>query len=168
MAPPHEEFKDDHTALAYFITFRTYGSWLHGDKRGSVDRFHNRYGTPRLPHNRLRENYERSLLKRPPVRLTRKQRKVVEESIWETCKTRKWIVWARNARTNHVHSVVTADCNSKQARSILKAGATKTLREKGCWKSKATPWADRGSRIRIWSQKELMAAIDYVLYDQGE
>jgi hypothetical protein len=74
MTLPHEEFND--TPLAYFITFRTYGTWLHGDKRGSVDRFNNRYGTPRLPPNKLRENYERTLLKRPPVRLNMKQRKV--------------------------------------------------------------------------------------------
>ena len=33
-------------ALAYFITFSTYGSWLHGTKKGmgSVDREHNEYG----------------------------------------------------------------------------------------------------------------------------
>ena len=86
MTLPHEEFND--TPLAYFITFRTYGTWLHGDKRGSVDRFHNKYGTPRLPPNKLRENYERTLLKRPPVRLNMKQRKVVEESIREECRSR--------------------------------------------------------------------------------
>lgn len=168
MVPPHSEFNDDHRALAYFITFRTYGSWLHGDRRGSVDRFHNRYGTPRLPPNKLREKYSRSLLKRPPVRLNWKQRKVVEESIWETCKTKNWILWASNARTNHVHSVVTANCGSKEARAILKAGATKTMREKGCWKSNRSPWADRGSRRKVFNQKQLMAVIDYVLYDQGE
>jgi hypothetical protein len=27
--------------LAYLITFRCYGTWLHGDERGSVDRFRN-------------------------------------------------------------------------------------------------------------------------------
>ena len=32
--------------LAYLITFRTYGTWLHGDARGSVDREHNVFGTP--------------------------------------------------------------------------------------------------------------------------
>ena len=30
--------------LAYLITFHTYGSWLHGDAKGSVDREHSRYG----------------------------------------------------------------------------------------------------------------------------
>jgi hypothetical protein len=37
-------------ALAYFITFTTYGTWLHGmDKElGSVDVRHNAYATPFL------------------------------------------------------------------------------------------------------------------------
>jgi hypothetical protein len=34
--------------LAYFITFSTYGSWLHGEEKGSVDRAHNLPGTPYL------------------------------------------------------------------------------------------------------------------------
>ena len=34
--------------IAYFITFRTYGTWLHGDERGSTDRDHNAYDTPLL------------------------------------------------------------------------------------------------------------------------
>lgn len=32
--------------LAYFISFRTYGSWLRGDERGWQDRRNNKYGTP--------------------------------------------------------------------------------------------------------------------------
>ena len=68
MTQPHDEFTEDHTPLAFFITFRTYGTWLHGDPRGSVDRQHNRYGTPYLPPNKLRQKYERRLLKQPPVK----------------------------------------------------------------------------------------------------
>ncbi len=37
--------------LAYLITIRCYGTWLHGDERGSVDRKYNRYGTPRIAPN---------------------------------------------------------------------------------------------------------------------
>ena len=39
--------------LAFLITFRCYGTWLHGDERGSIDRrnFH-RYGTPAMPANK--------------------------------------------------------------------------------------------------------------------
>ena len=89
--PTHREFSDDHIPLAYFITFRTYGTWLHGDSRGSVDRLHNTYGTPRLPPNPLRRNYERGLLKRPPVKLTATRRAAVERGIRDTCKIRKWL-----------------------------------------------------------------------------
>jgi hypothetical protein len=48
---PQPHFESDHyrIPLAYLITFRSYGTWLHGDPRGSVDRFHNVYGKPRLP-----------------------------------------------------------------------------------------------------------------------
>ena len=37
-------------ALAYFITFSTYGTWLHGTTKGkgSVDREHNQHGCPSL------------------------------------------------------------------------------------------------------------------------
>jgi len=34
--------------LAYFITYTTYGTWLHGEAPGSVDREHNQVGTPWL------------------------------------------------------------------------------------------------------------------------
>ena len=43
------DFQDRSVAKAYLITFRCYGTWLHGDDRGSVDRrFYNRVGTPRI------------------------------------------------------------------------------------------------------------------------
>ena len=32
------EFQDRSTPLAYLITIRSYGTWLHGDERGSMDR----------------------------------------------------------------------------------------------------------------------------------
>ncbi|MDQ3490280.1 MAG: hypothetical protein M3449_04330 [Acidobacteriota bacterium] len=34
-------WNDTDIPLAFLTTFRTYGTWLHGDKRGSIDRFHN-------------------------------------------------------------------------------------------------------------------------------
>jgi REP element-mobilizing transposase RayT len=166
MSPTHLEFNN--SPLAFLITFRTYGSWLHGDQRGSVDRFHNRYGTPRLGPNPLRESYERSLLKGPPVLLTQFQRKVVREAIWEVCNEKRWSLWAINARTNHVHTVVSADVNSKQVRATLKARATKRMRERGCWPHEHSPWADRGSRRNLWTHQEVVNATAYVQYDQGQ
>ena len=44
-------FEFNEVPLGYFVTCRAFGTWLHGDERGSVDRKHNRYGTPRIPAN---------------------------------------------------------------------------------------------------------------------
>ena len=70
--------------LAYLITFRSYGTWLHGDPRGSVDRFHNQYGEPVFPPNAARLGQTEVRLKRVPVVLTEVQRQSVERAIRET------------------------------------------------------------------------------------
>ena len=168
MTPPHEEFRSDGNVLAYFITFRTYGTWLHGDQRGSIDRFHNRYGTPKLPPNRLREQYERGLLKQPSVRLSFKQREAAADGIREVCKKKDCGLWVVNVRTNHAHAVVTASCHSKKVRATIKANATKVMRERGLWCRDESPWASRGSRKKLWTKQQLINTIVYVLYDQGE
>lgn len=39
---------DDGFPLAYLLTFTCYGTWLHGDDRGSIDRRHNAFDAPGL------------------------------------------------------------------------------------------------------------------------
>jgi hypothetical protein len=56
--------------LGYFLTLRTYGTWLHGDERGSVDRFNNAPGSPLIPRSSARSSYAQSLLKHAPVAAT--------------------------------------------------------------------------------------------------
>jgi len=165
---PPEEFRDEHIPLGYLITIRAYGTWLHGTA-GSVDRFHNRYGTPRLPANEKRRQYNRRLLAAPPVTLGPKMRKAIELGIKETCEIRKWTLWALNARTNHVHSVVTATCKPKKIATAFKANATRKMREAGVWLSERSPWVGGGgSKKYLWTEKALTDAIAYVMYDQGE
>jgi hypothetical protein len=92
------------TPLAYFISFRSYGTWLHGDKRGSIDRFQNQYGTPYIPPNEKWHRYNQKQLKARPLILGAQQRNAIEKAIRETCQIRKWALLAFNVRTNHVHS----------------------------------------------------------------
>ena len=162
------EFNDDHTPVGYLITFRAYGTWLHGDERGSVDRHHHIYGTPALPPGPRREQIERRLLKQPPVKLSGRQREAINFGIRETCEIRKWDLWALNVRTNHLHCVVTASCNPKTVLIALKANATRSMRELGCWRSDLSPWARGGSEKYLWTEEELANAIAYVVEDQGE
>ena len=52
-------------ALAYLITFTTYGARLHGSARGSVDDEHNVYGTPLLPVDAERERRSKKTMTEP-------------------------------------------------------------------------------------------------------
>jgi REP element-mobilizing transposase RayT len=168
MPHPHFESDDERIPLAYLITFRSYGNWLHGDRRGSVNRFHNVYGTRRWPANKQRAWYEQGLLSLPPVKLDSRRRAAVEKGIRETCAIRKWLLLAFNIRTNHVDSVVSANRPAWLVLNALKANATRSLREAGCWRSERSPWAGRGSKRHLWTERQVTDAVAYVLYDQGE
>jgi len=52
--------------------------------------------------------------------------------------------------------------------NAFKANATRKMRESGCWQSGKTPWVKKGSKRRLWKEKDLIAAIVYVESDQGE
>ena len=161
-------FNDDHSPVGYLITFRVYGTWLHGDQRGSVDKHHRRYETPMLPTSPRRKQIENRLLKQPPVILNRRQRATIDFAIRETCAIRKWDLWALNVRTNHLHCVVTANCNPKTVLVALKANATRSMRAARCWARDPSPWAQGGSKKYLWTEEELKNAIAYVVEDQGE
>src|ERR1700730_177220 len=98
--------QDRSQPLAYLITFRCYGTWLHGDKRGSMARrTYPVYGTPDMPANRKLVEDERVELKSQAITLNDAQHALVELAIREVCEHRGYLLLAVNARTNHVHSV---------------------------------------------------------------
>ena len=161
-------WNDTDVPLAYFISFRTYGTWLHGDRRGSIDRFHNHYRSPYLlPNERRRKCVERQL-KTQPLILGTRQRKSVDAAIRETCTIRKWSLLALNVRTNHVHTVVTANRLPALVLNAFKANATRQLRADGLWQHSFSPWADKGSKRRLWTNQSVARAVDYVLNGQGD
>ena len=161
-------WNDTDTPLAYFISFRTYGTWLHGDRRGSIDRFNNLYGAPYIPANPGWQRYKQNLLRAKPFVMTPKERRIVDEAVRETCQFRKWSLLALNVRTNHVHIVVTADKKPELVLNAFKANATRKLREEQLWPFPFSPWAKKGSKRRLWNEKSVERAINYTLYGQGE
>jgi hypothetical protein len=63
-----EIYENNQFPLAYLLTFRTYGTWLHGDERHSVDRYEkNIYGTPDIAPNRKLNEAMKSELKQPVI-----------------------------------------------------------------------------------------------------
>jgi REP element-mobilizing transposase RayT len=161
-------WNDTDTPLAYFISFRTYGTWLHGDERGSINRFHNQYHSSYIRPNANWQRYNKRNLKCPPVTLNAEQREAVGKAIQETCEIRKWWLRAINVRTNHIHTVVTAEKDPSLVLNAFKANATRQLREDRLWSHEFSPWADRGSKRWLWSERSVARAIDYVLNGQGE
>jgi len=162
-------WNDTDIPLAFLITFRTYGTWLHGDERGSVNRFRNQYKSPRLPPEKkwLETNAKR--LKREMVVLDATQRHSVDAAARETCEIRGWHLHAINVRTNHVHSVVSIGTKKPEiALNAFKSNATRRMREDGCWQSTMSPWADKGSNRYLWNEQSIAHAVDYVINGQGD
>lgn len=162
-------WNDTDIPLAVFFTFRCYGTWLHGDERGSVDRHNNTYGSPRIGSNNHWKRHNEQLLLHPPARLNAAGRKSVEKAIRDLCEKRGWTLLAINIRTNHVHVVICI--GSKRPKDVLialKANSTRQLREDGQWPHEHSPWADKGSKRNLWNEKSIWEACNYVNNEQGD
>ena len=150
------------------ITFRCYGTWLHGDERGSIDRFHNQYKSSYIAPNSRWQNFNTAKLKSDAVILNAEQRESVEHTIREVCEFRKWFLRAVNVRTNHIHVVVSiGDTKPENALNAFKAYATRKMREAHLWQLKNSPWSDKGSERNLWNERSIELAIDYVVNGQG-
>jgi REP element-mobilizing transposase RayT len=112
--------------------------------------------------------HNRKQLKREPFILKTRERASVRKAIREICKIREWHLQAINVRTNHVHTVVTGNCKPGLILNALKGNATRLLREDQLWPHQFSPWADKGSKIRLWNERSVANAIDYVLNGQGD
>lgn len=150
--------------LAWFLTWSTYGSRLHGDPRGTVDDEHNKPESPLLPTDAARFDYERSLMCGPKITLSPAARALVEGSIREHAGHKGWRLLAINVRTEHVHVVVSCAGAQTPERvmSSFKAWATRRLRERGEVGVDARVWTHHGSTRWIRNPEGLVAAIDYV------
>ena len=162
-------WNDTDVPLAVFFTFRCYGTWLHGDERGAVDRNNNLYGSPKIPANSNWRKHNEQLLLYPQVKLNAASRRSVEKAIRDACIKRGWTLLAINVRTNHVHVVIAIGVKKpKDVLIALKANSTRQLREDGLWFHEHTPWADKGSKRNLWNEKSISEACNYVTNEQGD
>jgi REP element-mobilizing transposase RayT len=153
--------------VAYLITFRTYGTWLHGDKRGSVDDDHNAFNSPMLSPNAPLRAAMVAQLKHKAVTLNARQRRIVEQTVDEVCRYRDWTLHARQARSNHVHILVSADASPEYVMGSLKSWCSRRLREQGVTDVACPIWSRHGSTKYLWNDRSLREAGRYVLEAQG-
>lgn len=96
------------------------------------------------------------------------QRPLVEIAIRDVCAHRQYKLLAVQARTNHVHSVVSAACKPEQVMNAFKSYATRRLREYKLHPSEAKLWARHGSTKYLWTERHIEIAVEYVVSGQGE
>jgi REP element-mobilizing transposase RayT len=153
--------------VAFFITFTTYGSRLHGDERGTVDRRSNQFLTAPLRRDDFRRNAERRAMNAPQFVISPDQRAAIEAAFAETCAFRGWTLMALNVRSNHVHLVLAGASEPETPLQALKANATRVLRERGLVAKEAKIWARHGSTRYLWKESDVEAAILYTAEQQG-
>ncbi len=150
-----------------FLTFTTYGTWLHGDERGSHNRkgntFAERFPAPDpalIAQMKLR-------MKHAEYRLGDAARECVHAAITEHCAFKGWILHALNVRTNHVHLVVTAQgLSGARVLNEVKAWATRALRKREFVAQDQPAWTERGSKVVLDSPEGFAAAVHYVKFGQ--
>ena len=157
--------------MYYFLTFRTYSTWLHGDERGSVDRIHNQIGMPLLGEDGNLERYRQRLMKTPPVVLDEHCRVCVDKTLREVAVHRGWVIHALQVLSNHVHVVVETSESAEKAKpekivSDFKAWATRRLREERLFADTVRVWEHHGSTRYLKTEEALASACHYVLHCQ--
>lgn len=153
-----------HKPLAYFITFTTYGTWLHGDPRTSV--VVQNHGTKVLEPQDSFYRYAQRHLKHPAVTLDPSMRHLVLRAMIERCGTMQWRLLACHVRSNHVHLLIASDEPIEKVLSSLKAWGTRQLRRAGYNLIKV--WTHHGSTKYVFRKSKLLEKMHYIIHEQGD
>jgi REP element-mobilizing transposase RayT len=153
--------------MRYFITFVGYGTCLHGDGPGAVDRDHNLQGSPGLPDDPERAEAEARLMDQSPYIMDQRDQSIVLEAICEVCSYRGWLLLAAHVRTNHVHVVVEAEAAPEKVMGDFKRYASRSLGRSGRGGPGRKRWARHGSTLWLWKDEEVRNAVKYVVEEQG-
>ena len=151
----------------YLITFVCYGTWLPG-QAGAVDRDHNRFGSRLREADPVAEQRARKRMLQPAYHLDAERRQIVLEALQQVCSHRQWTLLAAHVRTNHVHAVLEADKAPEQVMNVFKSYASRALNQSELDSAERRRWAHHGSTRHLWTKDAVMAAVHYVVSEQGE
>jgi REP element-mobilizing transposase RayT len=154
--------------LRYLITFTCYGTHLHGDEPGTVDRRHNLPGSRFLETDADRTATEAELMDQKPYLLDAVRRVAVLAVLREVCLFRNWGLLAAHVRTIHVHAIVEADVPPEKVMNDFKSYASRKFNRLGCDAPHRKRWARHGSTVWLFEDENIRQAIRYVVEEQGE
>jgi REP element-mobilizing transposase RayT len=149
--------------IAYFIAWTTYGTWLPGDERGWQRRGQNGIRPP----NEMFVQMAEADMKETAFLLSHDDREIVENTIVKHCEIRGWDLHKVNARSNHVHVVVTAPgYKPKTVRDQFKAWSSRNLKPQNPGRERF--WTKGASCRWINHEIDLEAANIYVADAQDQ
>jgi REP element-mobilizing transposase RayT len=162
----------------WLLTWRTYGTWLPGDPRGSVTRVregdgprveHDTPGTPVEPPMPGLEASARAGMTAEPAFLDAAQADAAVDQFRETAAFRGWQLLAAAAMCNHVHVVVgvPGDPSPDKLLGDFKAWGTRRLNDGWGRRPNGTWWADGGSKRKLADERAVRAAVAYVARQPG-
>jgi REP element-mobilizing transposase RayT len=154
--------------LRYLITLACYGTHLHGDEAGSVDRRHNLSGSRVLEPDSRRATAERREMLQDPYVLNQAERAVVLAAIQRHCAHRGWNLLAAHVRSTHVHAVVEAETRAERIMNEFKSYASRELNQMGSDQAGRKRWARHGSTRWLWRDEDVRQALPYRIDEQGE
>jgi REP element-mobilizing transposase RayT len=155
--------------LAYHITFGTYGTRLHGDPRGTVDRSRNKHGDPIIGRNVDWHNLEAGNLVGGPVVFDQDIRGRIEQAVGRVCDRGGWVCHAAACQTNHVHVLITSGDDSKLIRRLLKRWLSEYLNsEAGAGADVPKRWWTKGGSIKwVWDEAYFQNVCRYIERQQA-
>ena len=144
--------------LALFITWTVYGTHLPGAL--SSWRHRSKGNQTKRP---LLDSWHHNRLKHQVILLNQSMRCVTEDAIEEICHVRAWQLWALSARSNYVHTVVSAPQRKPTlVRDQLKAKASMELRRFfPVWKDRPL-WTAKGDIEFLDNENEIERCAIYV------
>ncbi len=140
--------------IGYMLTWTTYGSWLQGDKRGFVRDEEILQGDERILE------LCKKLQKGPTVKLTKREKAVVEAAILNEAERISHKIEALAICTNHIHlAAQPSDKSVERIVSMYKSAATRALRYYG---RTGRIWTKGFDKRFCFTQDELARKIAYI------
>jgi REP element-mobilizing transposase RayT len=152
----------------FFLTFTTYGTWLHGQSSGSVDSRHNVLGMEGVEENSQLLGYRQSQMKHSPLRLTQAARLDVRDTLLEVAAHRGWNILAGNVQPDHVHLLISAEAEPDKTMRDFKSYATRRLREHGLISKTRSVWTEHGSTRWVNFSEPAWKIVAYILNEQAD
>jgi REP element-mobilizing transposase RayT len=162
----------------WFLTWRTYGTWLPGDERGFVDPvvdeqghrvIHNLPGTRIDADNPHLHKYSQEIMRGPAVYLTHDQAAALLGQFQETVRHRGWELLTVAILPNHVHLIVGVNGDPDPASLLrdFKSYGSRRLSRRWTIPASNTWWAESGSRRILKTDENRLQAMQYVLSQSG-